>query len=201
MKNYRKKPVVIQATQLINNNIRSLDSIPLSIVGTWSVGTDKKGFYVGIPTLEGTMKARNNDFIIRGVNGEYYPCKPEIFNKTYEKVMETLLSFGEAIEALKNGKRVARLGWNGRGLFVFMQVPADIDVETVVPKMQSLPQSVKDEFARRKKLWAKDWDVSKEDTETIKYRNQLAMVYPDNTIYGWVASPSDILSDDWVIVD
>ena len=41
-----------------------------------------------IKTLEGNMKAENNDWIIKGVNGEFYPCKPDIFEKTYELVTE-----------------------------------------------------------------------------------------------------------------
>lgn len=86
MKKFRKKPVVIEATQLIDNNFRSLDSIPISDVFTWKVGDDEEGFYVSIPTLEGEMKARNNDWIIKGIKGEYYPCKPDIFEKTYELV-------------------------------------------------------------------------------------------------------------------
>lgn len=95
-------------------------------------------------------------------------------------------SFGQAIEALKQGKRVSRKGWNGKGMFIFQQVPSEIN-EDVVPKMQSLPQHVKDEFAKR--------------GGGIRYKNQLAMVYPDNTIYGWVASPSDVLENDWCILD
>lgn len=61
-KKYRKKPIVIEAYQ-----------------------TDK---IVYIETLEGTMKADVGDYIITGVNGEQYPCKPDIFNKTYEMVSE-----------------------------------------------------------------------------------------------------------------
>lgn len=95
-------------------------------------------------------------------------------------------NFGQAIEALKQGKRVARQGWNGKGMFIFMQIPSEIKKE-VIPNMQSLPQSVKDEFAKR--------------GGDIRYKNQLAMVYPDSTIYGWVASPYDVLEDDWCILD
>lgn len=95
-------------------------------------------------------------------------------------------NFGQAIEALKQGKRVARQEWNGKGMFIFMQIPSEIKKE-VIPNMQSLPQSVKDEFAKR--------------GGDIRYKNQLAMVYPDSTIYGWVASPSDVLEDDWCILD
>ena len=84
MQKFRKRPVVIEATQLINNEFRSLDDIPFSDCRDWKTGKDEQGFFVAIPTLEGEMKARNNDWIIRGVNGEYYPCKPNIFHKTYE---------------------------------------------------------------------------------------------------------------------
>jgi hypothetical protein len=86
MQKFRKKPVIIEATQLIDNNFRSLDDIPLSDCKNWKTGYDEYGFYVTIPTLEGDMKARNNDWIIKGVSGEYYPCKPDIFERTYEKV-------------------------------------------------------------------------------------------------------------------
>jgi hypothetical protein len=99
-------------------------------------------------------------------------------------------TFGEAIVALKEGKRVSRAGWNGKGMFIFMQVPSEI-AEHVVPNMQSLPMAVKAEFLKR----------ATEGITGIRYKNQLAMVYPDNTIYGWVASPSDVLESDWCILD
>ena len=108
------------------------------------------------------------------------------------------VNFGKAVEALKEGKRVARVGWNGKGLFIFMQVPSEISID-IVPKMTSLPQTVKDEFLKRASITGhKSFN---EDMARIKYQNQLAMVYPDNNIYGWVASPSDVLEEDWVILD
>ncbi len=112
--------------------------------------------------------------------------------------MEKFVNFGEAVEALKVGKRVARDGWNGKGMFIFMQVQSDISL-SIVPNMQSLPQTVKDEFIRRHQKSVSEGDGSEFDH--IHYRNQLAMVYPDNTIYGWVASPSDVLEKDWLILD
>jgi hypothetical protein len=95
-------------------------------------------------------------------------------------------NFGQAIEALKQGKRVSRQGWNGRGLFVFMQVPSEIESD-IIAKMQSLPESVKNEFARR--------------GGAITYQNQMAVVYPNNSIHGWTPSPFDALAEDWVILD
>lgn len=110
-----------------------------------------------------------------------------------------LVSFGKAVEALKQGKRVQRKGWNGKGLFIFEQVPSQVDV-SIVPKMTSLPQSVKNEFIRRNER-----DNSNQEEpilfNSITYQNQLAMVYPDNKIYGWVASPSDVLESDWIVLD
>ena len=44
--------------------------------------------YLEIETLEGVMRANSGDYIIRGVNGEFYPCKPDIFEKTYEEVSD-----------------------------------------------------------------------------------------------------------------
>jgi hypothetical protein len=79
---YRKKPVVIEAVQFNGmNGIKLLE---------WMNGVeceeDFLGEYVEIKTLEGTMRANKGDWIIKGVNGEFYPCKPDIFEKTYEPV-------------------------------------------------------------------------------------------------------------------
>lgn len=115
-----------------------------------------------------------------------------------------LVSFGKAIEALKQGKRVARSGWNGKGMFIFMQVPSQVDME-IVPKMTSLPQAVKDEFNNRY-ISSENKNNKSDDrlfynSNSIRYQNQIAIVYPNNNIYGWVASPSDILEEDWIIMD
>ncbi|MFZ1389449.1 MAG: DUF2829 domain-containing protein [Thiolinea sp.] len=109
-------------------------------------------------------------------------------------------NFGQAIEALKAGKRVAREGWNGKNLFIFMQIPSEIGYD-IIPKMQSLPQSVKDEFQRRFE------DESSLDPNAvaarggITYQNQMAIVYPNNSIHGWCPSSSDALANDWCILD
>ena len=115
-----------------------------------------------------------------------------------------LVDFGEAIKALKQGKRVQRNGWNGKGMFIFMQVPSSVPAE-IVPKMTSLPESVKNEFANRLEKFENapnaELKTFRRHAVSIQYKNQIAIVYPDNTIYGWVASPSDILEEDWLIMD
>ena len=75
--------------------------------------------------------------------------------------------------------------------FVFQQVPSVISVEKTVPKMQSLPESVKDVFEIRDQL---------SDLHEINYDNQLALVYPDNRITAWNASTDDILTNDYEIL-
>lgn len=85
MAKYRKKPVVIDAC-LFDGNIRSIDDFPISEVGKFKLGSENGQYYLIIPTLEGDMKALPGDWVIKGVNGEFYPIKSEIFFKTYEKV-------------------------------------------------------------------------------------------------------------------
>lgn len=105
------------------------------------------------------------------------------------------MNFGKAIEALKEGKMVSRSGWNGKGLFVFMQVPATIGKE-IVPKMQSLPDLVKAEFKNRFENWPQS-----EGSDAIHYNNQLALVDMNNLITGWSPSTSDALAEDWIILE
>ena len=96
MAKYRKKPVVIEACQF-DGNIRSIDDFPISEVGKFKVGSENGQYYLIIPTLEGDMKALSGDWVIKGVNGEFYPCKPDIFEKTYDVVenAERPQTFGE----------------------------------------------------------------------------------------------------------
>lgn len=109
------------------------------------------------------------------------------------------MNFGEAIELVKEGRMIQRTGWNGKGLFVFMQIPANIDVKTIVPTMQSLPQSVKDEFKRRLELDNESTEGKAVLYYSITYINQLALVDSLNLITGWSPSVSDALAEDWVL--
>ncbi len=81
MPKYRKKPVVIEAIQVKEENFEGPH--PDHVVGHIY---DPKQKVVLIDTLEGRMVANLGDWIIKGVKGEYYPCKPDIFEATYEKV-------------------------------------------------------------------------------------------------------------------
>ncbi len=88
---YRKRPVEVNAVQWTGKNLSEiLDFCPVAkhtIIDTaWEVGKGAPHILVKIPTLEGDHYASVGDYIIRGVKGEFYPCKPDIFEQTYEAV-------------------------------------------------------------------------------------------------------------------
>jgi hypothetical protein len=91
---YRKKPVEIEASRL------RPDGSNAAALAEWCGGrvrnalakaTDPDSLtrYVDIETLEGTMTASPGDYVIRGVQGEFYPCKPDIFAATYDSIDNT----------------------------------------------------------------------------------------------------------------
>lgn len=89
---YRKKPVVIEAIQFDGTPERATEIIDWVIAGghtakmeSLACAGDVPPWGVFIYTLEGTMAAGRDDWVIRGVQGEFYPCKPDIFAATYER--------------------------------------------------------------------------------------------------------------------
>ena len=90
---YRKKPVIVEAFQL---NERGLigedwfwDAVSNNDIITYHFGKfHPEPAWYEIKTSEGTVVAKAGDYIIRGVNGEIYPCKPDIFKQIYEQVGE-----------------------------------------------------------------------------------------------------------------
>ena len=83
MGKYRKKPVVIDAVQYLPHDEAASEQLLHHLDGCtgWHV---VEGPAIVIPTLEGEMTAQEGDWIIKGVQGEFYPCKPDIFDATYE---------------------------------------------------------------------------------------------------------------------
>ena len=89
MAKYRKKPVVIEAIQFNGKNFDEISEFSLGKAKrriTYEGNTPIETDTVDIITLEGTMNAIKGDYIIKGVQGEFYPCKPDIFEQTYELV-------------------------------------------------------------------------------------------------------------------
>jgi hypothetical protein len=92
---FRKKPVIIEAIQYNGLNAAEIDEftgmkLERDIVDTaYQAGVAPPVMRLVISTLEGNMIASPGDWVIRGISGEYYPCKPDIFKKTYEPVRLT----------------------------------------------------------------------------------------------------------------
>lgn len=82
-KTWRKKPVTVQAVRLTDDNAADIVKM---IDGP--VILDNGGPGLLIDTLEGLMHATPGDYLIRGVAGEFYPCKPDIFRRTYDRTYE-----------------------------------------------------------------------------------------------------------------
>lgn len=126
-----------------------------------------------IHTLEGDMKASVGDYIITGVNGEQYPCKPDIFDKTYDSVENNNLNFGDAIAAIKAGSRCARKGWNGKNQYIELAVN--------ISYINSHNEVI--------------------NANHLAIGNcAIAFVGTSGVQLGWLASQADMLAKDWYIV-
>ncbi len=190
MAKFRKKPVVIEAVQfkIADGIYEKLLSIGFPQNATCEHDAIAQTNTLLINTLEGVMRAQEGDFIIKGVNGEFYPCKPDIFAKTYEPFDEIInasdapiaLTFGMALEAVKQGKRIARTGWNGKGMFVVYQ--------------KGYPQGIP-----CNEQTAKAWGMEQGELFRCEPYLQIKMVNGSHAM--WVPSINDVLAEDWQIVD
>ena len=98
--------------------------------------------------------------------------------------IETALTFGQAIEALKQGKKVARSGWNGKGMFIYLVKG------TFIPVWQ-LRNEAKEHVTR-----------TCQDTTPVQINSHIDMKAADGSIVvGWLASQTDMLAEDWDIVE
>ena len=128
-----------------------------------------------IDTLEGGHIVCPGDWIITGVKGEVYPCKPDIFAATYEPA-ETIdldaADFSDALMWLKEGRRVARAGWNGKNQFVVLVKPGFYDVGCSTGAKAGALQPF------------------------LALKNAQDMFQP-----GWIPSMGDLMATDWQIYE
>lgn len=95
MAKFRKKPVVIEAVQFWPDMRPYPEGVDVLVAGPYHPAVERGEMEVGdfdlatIKTLEGTMEVKPGDWVITGVAGEKYPCKPEIFEATYEPAEES----------------------------------------------------------------------------------------------------------------
>jgi hypothetical protein len=86
IKKYRKKPVEIEAVRFRNDN-KTITEICKWLKDDVEMTFIDENAVLHIKTLEGKMEAKPGDYIIKGIKGEFYPCKPDIFEATYEEVV------------------------------------------------------------------------------------------------------------------
>ena len=102
-------------------------------------------------------------------------------------------TFGQALESLKRGHLVARKGWNGKGMFIFMRPEDNLPTNMIVNQVKSLPESFK--------RWVVN-NYGDSETDRIKFTAYLCMKAADGTVVnGWLASQTDMLANDWMIVE
>ena len=102
-------------------------------------------------------------------------------------------TFGQALESLKRGHLVARKGWNGKGMFIFMRPEDNLPTNMIVNQVNSLPESFK--------RWVAN-NHGDSETDRIKFTAYLCMKAADGTVVnGWLASQTDMLANDWMIVE
>lgn len=192
-----KKPVTIECF-IYDGDLKSSDGkfyVPEWAQKAYEDGTiffkDQGEMY--IKTLEGDHHASVGVIIIRGVNGELYPCKPDIFEKTYNILTEEanatavdhhdtefVHDFSWALKQMKQGKRIHRAGWNGKGMFAVLQ--------------KGYPQGIP-----CNKQTAEAWGLNEGDLFRCEPYMQLKMVNGSHSM--WVPSVNDCLSNDWAIVE
>ena len=188
IKKYIKEPVKVEAIKLdIPNN----DKEVLAFIGAFdengSAVVDFEKKTMTIPTLEGVMTAQNGDYIIKGIKGEFYPCKADIFENSYVPVYKSgEMTFGQAIEALNRGEKVSRKGWNEKGMYLWKKPTFEITPEVCFdPKLK---QAVIDNGG--KLLGLPTICMYTHDSSGRKA-----------VLTGWLASQSDIFAEDWVLVE
>lgn len=147
----KKKPVVIECIQF-NGNSNKMEiekwmgkelKCEVFSDSAYEAEMGAPYFSLFIPTLEGEMRADPHDYIIKGVNGEFYPCKPDIFEKTYSVVNENQFSFDElGIPLAEVGERLLALNENLANYGILLQRAVDVNLEISEIKGKDLVTSI-----------------------------------------------------------
>lgn len=192
MPSYRKKPVEIEASQWFK-----LGDHPSVEPYADQLGVVKGiGPYGWITTLEGGHIVSPGDWIIRGIKGELYPCKPDIFAATYDESPSTAMSFSAALAIVKAGGRVARAGWNGKGMFIYLNkgsFPHELlGFEAGATPVAGHPSTIDGVSLGLFECGDRGTAIR---LPNINMRSASGAI-----VTGWLASQTDILAEDWEVV-
>jgi len=160
----------------------------------WTLLEDEDG------TDQGYFVEYGDDPSIHHNHEGYISWSPK---KQFEEIYRETsgLNFGLALEAVKKGALIARSGWNGKGMFVFLRPEDTLNYDFIINKVKSLPESLKKSYQK-----IVDSGVNTDTQEhllksEVKFTAYLCMAAADGSIVnGWLASQTDMLADDWMIV-
>lgn len=131
------------------------------------------------------------------------PYLDDYKNRTDWEITDGSRDFGGAIKALKAGKLVARSGWDDKGIFLFIRPADTLSADFIINKVKSLPDSLKQHFIGQFSHTESESSkgIGPEHTQ-VHFGSYICMKDSDNSIVnGWLASQTDILAEDWVIVE
>jgi hypothetical protein len=149
-------------------------------------------------TIPANENPEREGYLVKYPDGYESWSPKEAFEEAYRQTDN--LNFGLALEALKKGLMAARTGWNGKGMFIFMRPAAELHVDFVAREIKSLPQSVKDYYLQDC-IDDKGKPLTLSPDDVVKFTPYLCLKAADGTIVnGWLASQTDMLSDDWKIL-
>lgn len=150
-----------------------MNRLDYNILRGWQLPADENGADEGY--LVEYMDGGKPNCLEKGFHGYVSWSPKEQFENAYRPC--EALPFGLAVEAMKMGKKVARAGWNGKGMFLFL-VPGSTFAVNRSPLLGIYPEGT-----------------------IINYQPHVDMKTAQDTVVPWLASQSDILSDDWMLVE
>lgn len=181
---YFTKPSQVQAIQWLGDNLQSIYGALLEIgaehvkqitFDEFQEQVEAAGMAILCFTPNGSIYAQKGDYIVFQSAEDFYPVAESVFVKKYQ-TKDTGLCFSQALVHLKNGGRVARKGWNGKGMFIF-KVNGSRFITNREPLLSILG----------------------EGTE-VQYQTHYDMKTADGSIVPWLCSQSDMDAEDWEIV-
>lgn len=157
-----------------------------------------KGYKIG-GIIKKDDPGRFNGYEVTYPDGYVSWCPKEQFEEANRETDG--MTFGMALEVLKKGLLVSRKGWNGKGMFLFMRPADELHIEFVVHKVKTLPQSVRD-YYRKDTQVNEGCEQPYDESDVVKFTAYICMKAADGSIVnGWLASQTDMLSEDWVIFE
>lgn len=150
-----------------------------------------------IPKNEDPLK---EGYLVKYTDGYESWSPKEVFEESYRETSG--LTFGLALEEIKKGKLVARAGWNGKGMFLFMRPADELSAEFIIDKVKSLPESLKKHYVGQFSHTAAEAEEGQGPADTmVKFSAYICMKAADGSIVnGWLASQTDMLSSDWHVL-